>query len=157
QLMKPIPDLDDLLARANNRHIFGTKMRSNILSANEEGIKAVIEQQFEIGKQIIAAGLVPIIEPEVNIHAEDKKEIEEIMTRDILKQLNTLAEDELAILNLTIPTVPTQFKALVEHTNVIRVIAPSRGYTSDEAVALLKENAGTIASFSSALSSALRA
>src|SRR5699024_9305671 len=139
QLMKPIPDLDDLLARANNRHIFGTKMRSNILSANEEGIKAVIEQQFEIGKQIIAAGLVPIIEPEVNIHAKDKKEIEEIMTREILKQLNTLAEDELVMLKLTIPTVANQFKELVEHPNVIRVVALSDDYTRDEANALLKE------------------
>lgn len=157
QLMKPIPDLDDLLARANNRHIFGTKMRSNILSANEEGIKAVIEQQFEIGKQIIAAGLVPIIEPEVNIHAEDKKDIEEIMTREILKQLNTLAEDELVMLKLTIPTVANQFKELVEHPNVIRVVALSGGYTRDEANALLKENDGIIASFSRALSSDLRA
>lgn len=157
QLMKPIPDLDDLLARANNRHIFGTKMRSNILSANEEGIKTVIEQQFEIGKQIIAAGLVPIIEPEVNIHAEDKKEIEEIMTREILKQLNTLAEDELVMLKLTIPTVANQFKELVEHPNVIRVVALSGGYTRDEANALLKENDGIIASFSRALSSDLRA
>ena len=132
-------------------------MRSNILSANEAGIKSIVDQQFEVGKQIIAAGLVPIIEPEVNIHAEDKKEIEEILNREILQQLDTLAEDELVMLKLTIPTVADQYKALVDHPNVIRVVALSGGYSRDEANELLKENHGVIASFSRALSSDLRA
>ena len=157
QLMKPIPDLDDLLARANNRHIFGTKMRSNILSANKEGIVAVVEQQFEVGKQIIAAGLVPIIEPEVSINAEDKEEIEEILRDAILEELNGLSEDELVMLKLTIPTVPNLYKELVDHPNVIRVVALSGGYTRTEANNLLKQNDGIIASFSRALSSDLSA
>lgn len=157
QLMKPMPDLEDLLARANNRHIFGTKMRSNILSANIKGINAVVEQQFEVGKQIIAAGLVPIIEPEVSINAEDKEQIEEILRDAILEELNGLAEDELVMLKLTIPTVPNLYKELVEHPNVIRVVALSGGYTRTEANNLLKENDGVIASFSRALSSDLNA
>lgn len=157
QLMKPMPDLEDLLARANDRHIFGTKMRSNVLSANEEGITAVVEQQFEVGKQIIAAGLVPIIEPEVSINAGDKEEIEEILRDAILEELNGLAEDELVMLKLTIPTVPNLYKELVDHPNVIRVVALSGGYTRTEANNLLKENDGIIASFSRALSSDLNA
>lgn len=157
QLMKPMPDLEDLLARANNRHIFGTKMRSNILSANIKGINAVVEQQFEVGKQIIAAGLVPIIEPEVSINAEDKEQIEEILRDAILEELNGLAEDELVMLKLTIPTVPNLYKELVDHPNVIRVVALSGGYTRTEANNLLKENDGVIASFSRALSSDLNA
>ncbi|CAD2081613.1 fructose-bisphosphate aldolase class 1 [Jeotgalicoccus coquinae] len=157
QLMKPMPDLEDLLARANDRHIFGTKMRSNVLSANKEGIVAVVEQQFEVGKQIIAAGLVPIIEPEVNINAEDKEQIEEILRDAILEELNGLAEDELVMLKLTIPTVPNLYKELVDHPNVIRVVALSGGYTRTEANNLLKQNEGIIASFSRALSSDLNA
>ena len=157
QLMKPMPDLEDLLARANNRHIFGTKMRSNILSANIKGINAVVEQQFEVGKQIIAAGLVPIIEPEVSINAEDKEQIEEILRDVILEELNGLAEDELVMLKLTIPTVPNLYKELVDHPNVLRVVALSGGYTRTEANNLLKENDGVIASFSRALSSDLNA
>ncbi|MEK4555834.1 fructose bisphosphate aldolase [Jeotgalicoccus sp. FSL K6-3177] len=157
QLMKPIPGLEDLLARANDRHIFGTKMRSNILSADKEGIIAVVEQQFEIGKQIIAAGLVPIIEPEVSINAGDKEEIEEILRDAILEELNGLAEDELVMLKLTLPTVPNLYKELVNHPNVIRVVALSGGYTRTEANNMLKENEGIIASFSRALSSDLNA
>lgn len=157
QLMKPIPGLEDLLARANDRHIFGTKMRSNILSADKEGITAVVEQQFEIGKQIIAAGLVPIIEPEVSINAGDKEEIEEILRDAILEELNGLAEDELVMLKLTLPTVPNLYKELVNHPNVIRVVALSGGYTRTEANNMLKENEGIIASFSRALSSDLNA
>lgn len=157
QLMKPIPGLEDLLARANDRHIFGTKMRSNILSADEEGIIAVVEQQFEIGKQIIAAGLVPIIEPEVSINAGDKEEIEEILRNAILEELNGLAEDDLVMLKLTLPTVPNLYKELVNHPNVIRVVALSGGYTRTEANNMLKENEGIIASFSRALSSDLNA
>lgn len=157
QLMKPIPGLEDLLARANDRHIFGTKMRSNILSADKEGIIAVVEQQFEIGKQIIATGLVPIIEPEVSINAGDKEEIEEILRDAILEELNGLAEDDLVMLKLTLPTVPNLYKELVNHPNVIRVVALSGGYTRTEANNMLKENEGIIASFSRALSSDLNA
>lgn len=157
QLMKPMPDLEDLLARANDRHIFGTKMRSNVLSANKEGITAVVEQQFEVGKQIIAAGLVPIIEPEVSINAEDKEQIEEILRDAILEELNGLSEDELVMLKLTIPTVANLYKELVDHPNVIRVVALSGGYTRTEANNLLKQNDGIIASFSRALSSDLNA
>lgn len=157
QLMKPIPGLEDLLARANDRHIFGTKMRSNILSADKEGIIAVVDQLFEIGKQIIAAGLVPIIEPEVSINAGDKEEIEEILRDAILEELNGLAEDELVMLKLTLPTVPNLYKELVDHPNVIRVVALSGGYTRTEANNMLKENEGIIASFSRALSSDLNA
>lgn len=157
QLMKPMPDLEDLLARANERHIFGTKMRSNVLSANKEGITAVVEQQFEVGKQIIAAGLVPIIEPEVSINAEDKEQIEEILRDAILEELNGLSEDELVMLKLTIPTVANLYKELVDHPNVIRVVALSGGYTRTEANNLLKQNDGIIASFSRALSSDLNA
>src|SRR5699024_3310224 len=157
QLMKPMRDLEDLLARANDRHIFGTKMRSNVLSANKEGITAVVEQQLEVGKQIIAAGLVPIIEPEVSINAEDKEQIEEILRDAILEELNGLSEDELVMLKLTIPTVPNLYKELVDHPNVIRVVALSGGYTRTEANNLLKQNDGIIASFSRALSSDLNA
>lgn len=157
QLMKPIPDLEDLLARANDRNIFGTKMRSNVLSANKEGIVAVVEQQFEVGKKIIAAGLVPIIEPEVSINAGDKEEIENILRDAILEELNGLAEGELVMLKLTLPTVPNLYKELVDHPNVIRVVALSGGYTRTEANNLLKSNEGVIASFSRALSSDLNA
>ena len=157
QLMKPIPGLDELLARANERNIFGTKMRSNILSANKEGITAVVEQQFEVGKQIIAAGLVTIIEPEVSINAGDKEDIEALLRDAILEELNGLAESELVMLKLTIPTVPDLYKELVDHPNVIRVVALSGGYSRTEANNLLKENHGIIASFSRALSSDLNA
>ncbi len=157
QLMKPIPGLDELLARANERNIFGTKMRSNILSANKEGITAVVEQQFEVGKQIIAAGLVPIIEPEVSINAGDKEDIEALLRDAILEELNGLAESELVMLKLTIPTVSDLYKELVDHPNVIRVVALSGGYSRTEANNLLKENHGIIASFSRALSSDLNA
>ncbi|WP_077298509.1 fructose bisphosphate aldolase [Virgibacillus pantothenticus] len=152
QLMKPIPDLDKLLKRANERHIFGTKMRSVIKDANPEGIKAVVDQQFEIGKQIIAAGLVPIIEPEVDINSPEKEKCEELLKAEILRHLNSLNESELVMLKLTIPTVPNTYKELIEHPNVVRVVALSGGYSRDEANAKLKENDGLIASFSRALS-----
>ncbi|API92115.1 fructose bisphosphate aldolase [Virgibacillus pantothenticus] len=152
QLMKPIPDLKALLKRANERHIFGTKMRSVIKDANPEGIKAVVDQQFEIGKQIIAAGLVPIIEPEVDINSPEKEKCEELLKAEILRHLNSLNESELVMLKLTIPTVPNTYKELIEHPNVVRVVALSGGYSRDEANAKLKENDGLIASFSRALS-----
>ncbi|MFT8319895.1 MAG: fructose bisphosphate aldolase [Bacillus sp. (in: firmicutes)] len=155
QLMKPIPDLDKKLQHANERHIFGTKMRSVIKEANPEGIKAAVAQQFEVGKQIIAAGLVPIIEPEVDITSRDKEKSEAILKDELLNQLNKLAETENVMLKLSIPTVANAYKELVEHPRVVRVVALSGGYTREEANRKLKENEGVIASFSRALSADL--
>ncbi|HLR69734.1 MAG TPA: fructose bisphosphate aldolase [Virgibacillus sp.] len=152
QMMKPINDLDETLKRANERHIFGTKMRSVIKEANEEGIQAVVDQQFEIGKQILAAGLVPIIEPEVDIHSPEKEKCEDLLKAEILKHLNHLGENEDVMLKLTIPTKTNLYKELIDHPKVVRVVALSGGYSTDEANAKLKENNGLIASFSRALS-----
>lgn len=157
QLMKPMPDLDDLLRRAVERGMFGTKMRSNILEADESGIKAVVDQQFEVGKRITQSGLVPIIEPEVSIHAEDKEEIERILKDEIMNHLNELNDDEHVMLKLTIPTKANFFKELIDHPQVIRVVALSGGYTRRQANDKLKENEGLIASFSRALASDLKA
>jgi len=157
QLMKPIIDLDDTLKRANERNIFGTKMRSVIKEPNETGIKAVVDQQFEVGKQILAAGLVPIIEPEVDINSANKKECESLMKTEILNQLNQLKENENVMLKLTIPTETNLYKELIEHPRVIRVVALSGGYSTDVANKKLKENDGLIASFSRALSQDLNA
>jgi len=157
QLMKPITDLDDTLKRANERNIFGTKMRSVIKEPNETGIKAVVDQQFEVGKQILAAGLVPIIEPEVDINSANKKECESLMKTEILNQLNRLKENENVMLKLTIPTETNLYKELIEHPRVIRVVALSGGYSTDVANKKLKENDGLIASFSRALSQDLNA
>lgn len=151
QLMKPMPDLDDLLRRANEHKIFGTKMRSNILELNKAGIDSVVKQQFEVAKQIIAAGLVPIIEPEVNINAEEKAEIESYLTDAILEELNKLDEDQLVMLKLSIPTNVNQFPSLINHPNVVRVVALSGGYSREHANEVLKQNEGLIASFSRAL------
>lgn len=155
QLMKPMPELDALLARANERHIFGTKMRSVIKELNEEGIKAVVEQQFEIGKQILAAGLMPIIEPEVDIHSEKKAEIEELLKKEILAQLDKLPEGEQIMLKLTIPDVANAYAELIAHPKVMRVVALSGGYSREESNWKLAENHGLIASFSRALSEGL--
>ena len=157
QLMKPIHDLDDTLSRANERNIFGTKMRSVIHEPNTIGIKAVVEQQFEIGKQILDYDLVPIIEPEVNIHSEDKEKSEEILKDEILKQLNELREDQNVMLKLSIPTKANTYKELIDHPRVLRVVALSGGYSRDEANEKLKENHGLIASFSRALIADLNA
>ncbi|WP_448667300.1 fructose bisphosphate aldolase [Aerococcus viridans] len=157
QLMKDMPDLDDLLARANDRGIFGTKERSNILAFNPVGIKEVVDQQFEVAKQVIDAGLVPIIEPEVNIKAEDKSAIEELLAKEIRLHLDQLGENDLVMLKLTIPTVPDTYRELASHPNVVRVVALSGGYTREEANELLAENHDMIASFSRALASDLRA
>ncbi|SFQ13434.1 fructose bisphosphate aldolase [Salibacterium halotolerans] len=151
QKMKPIADLEDKLRRANERNIFGTKMRSVIKEPNEEGIKAVVEQQFEIGRQIINAGLVPIIEPEVDINSSDKAKCEEMLKEEILKNLNELNEDDRVMLKLTIPTAANTYTELIEHPNVVRVVALSGGYEIDEANRKLAENNGLIASFSRAL------
>lgn len=157
QLMKPMPELDALLERAVAKGVFGTKMRSVIDSASESGIAAVIAQQFEVGKQIIGHGLVPILEPEVNIHADDKAECETIMKGEILQQLDTLADDQKIMLKLTLPEEANFFAELIAHPNVLRVVALSGGYSLDEACTRLSANDGMIASFSRALSNDLRA
>ncbi|MDY0393909.1 fructose bisphosphate aldolase [Virgibacillus halophilus] len=152
QVMKPMPELDELLKRANERHIFGTKMRSVIKEPNAEGIKAVVDQQFEVGKQIIAAGLVPIIEPEVDINSPEKEKCEEMLKAEILDHLNNLSEDQNVMLKVTIPTKTNTYKELIDHPRVVRVVALSGGYSTDVANEKLKENDGLIASFSRALS-----
>lgn len=157
QLMKPMPDLDALLKRANERHIFGTKMRSVIKELNEEGIKAIVEQQFEVGKQILAADLMPILEPEVDIHSENKEAIEEMMKKEILAGLDKLPEGEQIMLKLTIPTKANAYAELIAHPKVLRVVALSGGYSREDSNKLLAENEGLIASFSRALSEGLSA
>ncbi|AZP04864.1 fructose bisphosphate aldolase [Jeotgalibaca ciconiae] len=152
QLMKPIPGLAELLAKAKERQVFGTKMRSVIKELNPEGIRAVVEQQFEVARQILDAGLVPIIEPEVDIYSEKKDEVETILKEELLRNLDTLHEDDHVMLKLTIPTVANTYKETIDHPNVLRVVALSGGYSRDEANEKLKENDGLIASFSRALS-----
>ena len=157
QLMKPMPGLDGLLARAVAKGVFGTKMRSVVNGANAKGIDAVVAQQFEVGKQILAAGLMPIIEPEVNIKATDKKEAEALLKTAILKQLDALGADQKVMLKLSIPTVDGFYSELVQHPKVVRVVALSGGYSRDESNAMLAKNPGVIASFSRALTEGLSA
>lgn len=157
QLMKPIPDLNELLAKANAQDVFGTKMRSVIKLANPEGIKQNVAQQFEIGKQILAAGLIPILEPEVDIHSPEKTEAETLLKTDILRQLDALPDDQVVMLKLTLPTEANFYRALIEHPKVLKVVALSGGYSRDEANAKLTENNGMIASFSRALTEGLSA
>ena len=157
QLMKPIPDLDSLLDRAVARNIFGTKMRSTVNAANAEGIKAVVEQQFEVAKQVIAKGLLPIVEPEVNITIEDKHEAEVILKEEIAKQLETLRDGEFVMLKLSLPSEDNLYLDFVNHPHVVRVVALSGGYSRQEANEILARNEGVIASFSRALASDLRA
>jgi len=151
QLMKPITDLDSKLDRAAERKMFGTKMRSVIKSANLEGIKKNVEQQFFYGKKIMAAGFVPILEPEVDIKSPDKNESERLMKIEILKHLNNLSEDETIMLKLSIPDQDGFYSELIEHPKVMRVVALSGGYSREEAVTRLERNPGLIASFSRAL------
>ena len=157
QLMKPMPDLDALLERAVKAGIFGTKMRSVINAANAEGVKAVVDQQFEVGKQIMAHGLVPIIEPEVTISISDKAKAEEMMKAEILRNLDALSDDQKVMLKLTLPEKANLFAELIAHKNVVRVVALSGGYDLEEACRRLSQNDGMIASFSRALSNDLRA
>ncbi|KAB7665874.1 fructose bisphosphate aldolase [Bacillus sp. B1-b2] len=152
QLMNPIPDLDAILHRARERNVFGTKMRSVIKVANPESIKEVVKQQFDIGKKIIEAGLVPIIEPEVDIQSADKEQSEVILKEELIHHLNLLTEKENVMLKLSIPTVANTYKELTEHPRVVRVVALSGGYSREEANLKLKQNVGVIASFSRALS-----
>lgn len=156
QLMKPMPQLDELLAKANAKDVFGTKMRSVVKMANHDGIKAIVEQQFEVGKQILAAGLIPIIEPEVDIHSPQKAEAEALLKLEILTQLNLLG-DEKVMLKLTIPNQANFYKELVDHPKVLKVVALSGGYSREDANAKLTENQGMIASFSRALTEGVSA
>ena len=151
QVMKPIVGLDALLAKAVAQDVFGTKMRSVVKLANHQGIKDVVEQQFEVGKQIVAAGLVPIIEPEVDIHSPQKAEAEALLKLEILTQLNLLSEGQEVMLKLTLPNEANFYKELVDHPRVLKVVALSGGYNREEANAKLSENQGIIASFSRAL------
>lgn len=157
RLMKPMPDLDKLLDRAVAKGIFGTKMRSVIDAASPSGIAANVAQQFEYGRQILAKGLMPIIEPEVTISIADKKEAEKILRDEILKHLDKLPAGQQVMLKLTIPSEANFFKPLIDHPRVMRVVALSGGYSRDEANAMLAKNAGLIASFSRALSEGLSA
>lgn len=151
QLMKPIDTLDELLARANERKIFGTKMRAVIQEANKEGIKDIIDQQFEVGQRIFDAGLMPILEPEVDINSPTKAEAEAIMKEEILKHLDNLKDGTKVMLKVTIPTEDDLYKEIIEHENVIRVVALSGGYSVEDANRRLSKNPGLIASFSRAL------
>ena len=157
QLMKPIPELGARIAAANKHGVFGTKMRSVINLANSSGIDAVVKQQFDIGKEIIAGGLVPIIEPEVSIKSPQKAEAEEILKKSLLDYANSLAGDQNIMLKLSIPTKANLYKELVDHPRVVRVVALSGGYSRDEANRLLALNSGVIASFSRALAEGLTA
>lgn len=157
QIMKPMPDLDSLLAKAISKDIFGTKMRSLIKQADTDGVGAVVRQQFKIGRQIIAAGLVPIIEPEIDIQCPNKAEAENLLKKAILNELNMLSPDELVMLKITLPEVDNLYTDLLAHPNVVRVVALSGGYSREEANARLTRNNGIIASFSRALSEGLSA
>ena len=155
QLMKDIPTLDELLKKGIEKHIFGTKMRSVIKSANEEGIKAIVDQQFDIAKKILSYGLIPIIEPEVDIHSVDKEKCEEILKKEIFANLDKLDKDQKIMLKLTIPSVEGFYSDVIAHDNVLRVVALSGGYTRVDSNEKLAKNPGLIASFSRALTEGL--
>jgi fructose-bisphosphate aldolase class I len=157
QLMKPIPELSSRIAAANKHGVFGTKMRSVINLANATGIEAVVSQQFEIGKEIIAGGLIPIIEPEVNIKSEQKAQAEEILKSSLVNHLNKLGENQTVMLKLSLPTKPNLYQELVNHPRVLKVVALSGGYSRDDANKMLADNNGVIASFSRALTEGLSA
>ena len=157
QTMKPNPTLPELLKRANERHIFGTKMRSVIKKASPAGIARVVEQQFEVAAQIVAAGLIPIIEPEVDINNVDKVQCEEILRDEIRKHLNALPETSNVMLKLTLPTVENFYEEFTKHPRVVRVVALSGGYSREKANDILSKNKGVIASFSRALTEGLSA
>lgn len=157
QLMKDLGDLEGLLKRAKERHIFGTKMRSVIQRANEKGIKAIVDQQFTVGLHIAKAGFVPILEPEVNIHAKDKQACEELLKKEVMKHLTELDENVKIMFKLSIPTIDGFYSDVMKDPHVVRVVALSGGYTRDEANERLARNPGLIASFSRALSQGLQA
>jgi fructose-bisphosphate aldolase class I len=151
QMMKPMPDLDALLKRARGLDVYGTKMRSVIGAANRDGIEANIAQQFEVGDQIAAAGLMPILEPEITISIPDKAEAEAMLRDAILSRLDSLPEGREVMLKVTLPEAPNFYKALIDHPKVLKVVALSGGYSREEANAKLAQNTGMIASFSRAL------
>jgi fructose-bisphosphate aldolase, class I len=151
QLMKPMPELDALLDRATEQGVFGTKMRSVVKLADGEGIEAIVAQQFEVGRRILDAGLMPILEPEVDIHSQDKADAEGILLERITTHLEQLPDDQQIMLKLSIPTVDGFYTPLIEHPKVLRVVALSGGYSRDEANERLARNPGLIASFSRAL------
>jgi fructose-bisphosphate aldolase class I len=157
QIMKPNPGLDELLAKAKSKGIFGTKMRSVIKEANASGIEAVVAQQFEVGRQILAAGLVPIIEPEVDINSGTKGEAEVLLKKALLAELDRQPADQPVMLKLTLPNIDGFYDELVAHKSVLRVVALSGGYSRDDANAKLSRNKGIIASFSRALTEGLSA
>ena len=156
-LMKPIPGLEELLRQAIKKEVFGTKMRSVIKNANESGVAAIIKQQFNIAKKIIAAKLVPIIEPEVDIHCETKAEAEQMLLEHLMDHIEQLSPDQKVLLKLTIPNGNNLFARCINHPNVIRVFALSGGYSRDEANSRLSLNKGMFASFSRALTEGLSA
>ena len=157
QIMKPMPVLEELLERAKERHIFGTKMRSVIKLANEEGIREIVDQQFVVGMQIAKKGLVPILEPEVDIHSPEKEKAEKILKGEILRYLEKIPADVRLMFKLTLPTKNGYYSDLLEDPKVVRIVALSGGYTRDEANVLLSKNPGVVASFSRALTQGLRA
>jgi len=156
QLMKPMPELDALLARAKALGVFGTKERSVVNLANAQGIAAIVAQQFEVGRQVLAAGLMPILEPEVNIKSPERAQADAILRDEILKHLDAMTGDDKVMLKLSIPAQPGLFDALVDHPRVLRVVALSGGFKRPEACAELAKNRGMIASFSRALLEDLR-
>ena len=157
QLMKPMPALAALLEKAKSKRIFGTKMRSVIKQANAQGIKDIVNQQFELAQQIIAAGLMPIVEPEIDIHCPEKAKAEELLKAAILEKLNELPEGKMVMLKLTLPERPNFYADFVKHPKVLRVVALSGGYSRDEANDRLRRNQGVVASFSRALAEGLSA
>jgi fructose-bisphosphate aldolase class I len=157
QLMKPNPGLDALLEKAKSKGIFGTKMRSVIKQASPSGVAAVVQQQFEVGRQIVAAGLVPIIEPEVDIHCPDKAQAETLLKAAMMDELNHLNPDQKVMLKLTLPEEDNFYADFIQHPNIVKVVALSGGYSREEANARLSRNNGVVASFSRALVEGLNA
>lgn len=157
QLMKPMPELDALLSKAKSKGVFGTKMRSVIKSANANGISKIVAQQFEVGLQIVEAGLVPIIEPEVDINSPDKAESESLLKTELLKHLDSLNAGQKVMLKLTLPETANFYAECINHPNILKVVALSGGYTREESNRRVSENNGMIASFSRALTEGLSA
>ena len=157
QVMNPNPGLDELVARAVDKGVFGTKMRSVIKAANQAGVDAVVDQQFEVGMQILAGGLMPIIEPEVDIHSPSKAEAEELLHAAIIRNLDSVGDDQQVMLKLTIPTVDNFYADLIAHPKILKVVALSGGYSREDANDKLARNNGMVASFSRALAEGLSA
>ena len=157
QVMKPMPGLDELLQRAREKNVFGTKMRSVIKTANADGVNAVVNQQFEVGRQIVAAGLVPIIEPEVDINSPQKADTETLLKQALMAQLDQLDEGQLVMFKLTLPEQDNFYRECIEHPNILKVVALSGGYSREEANQRLARQNGMVASFSRALTEGLSA